>query len=66
MKCRCSHPLQTKNARTNHPGFFIYGIYLRLQWNFTKFLVDKNGNIVNRFGPATKPEEFEDKVAELL
>ena len=30
MKCRCLHPLQTKNSRTNHLGFFIYGIYLHL------------------------------------
>ena len=38
----------------------------KIKWNFTKFLVDREGNIVNRFGPATKPEEFDDKVAELL
>jgi glutathione peroxidase len=27
-----------------------------IQWNFTKFLIDKNGNIVERFEPAIKPE----------
>lgn len=30
-----------------------------IKWNFTKFLVDKNGVIVNRFAPATKPESLE-------
>lgn len=30
-----------------------------IKWNFTKFLVDKNGNVVNRFAPATKPETLE-------
>lgn len=38
----------------------------KIKWNFTKFLVDREGNIVNRFGPAEKPEDFEAKVAELL
>jgi glutathione peroxidase len=26
-----------------------------IKWNFTKFLLDRNGNIVDRFGPITKP-----------
>ena len=26
-----------------------------VKWNFTKFLIDKNGNVVDRFSPATKP-----------
>lgn len=30
-----------------------------IKWNFTKFLVDKNGVVVNRFAPATKPESLE-------
>jgi glutathione peroxidase len=28
----------------------------RIKWNFTKFLVDRNGRVVKRYGPATKPE----------
>ncbi|MBQ2672597.1 glutathione peroxidase [Candidatus Saccharibacteria bacterium] len=40
------------------PGF--------IKWNFTKFLVDRNGKVVGRFGPTDKPEEFEDKIKELL
>lgn len=38
----------------------------RIKWNFTKFLVDRNGNVVGRFGPAEKPETFEEKVKELV
>ena len=38
----------------------------RIKWNFTKFLVDRNGNVVARFAPTVKPEEFEDKIVELL
>lgn len=30
-----------------------------IKWNFTKFLVDQNGVVVNRFAPATKPESLE-------
>ena len=37
-----------------------------IKWNFTKFLVDKNGNIVNRFAPTTTSESLEEKVKELL
>lgn len=28
-----------------------------IKWNFTKFLVDRNGNIVQRFEPAVKPDD---------
>ena len=37
-----------------------------IKWNFTKFLVDKEGNIVGRYSPTYKPEEMEDKIRELL
>ncbi|GAC70250.1 glutathione peroxidase [Gordonia soli] len=30
----------------------------RIKWNFTKFLVDKNGQVVDRFAPTTKPEKL--------
>lgn len=45
------HPLYTfltsKVTNPNHNGF--------ITWNFNKFLVDKNGNIVTRFGSKTEP-----------
>ncbi len=37
-----------------------------IKWNFTKFLVDKDGNVVARYAPTVTPEELEGKVAELL
>ena len=37
-----------------------------IKWNFTKFLVDKNGKVVNRFSPLTKPEDLHAEVAALL
>ena len=30
-----------------------------IKWNFTKFLVDKKGNVINRFEPAVTPEAAE-------
>ena len=38
----------------------------RIKWNFTKFLVDRNGNVTERFAPTDKPEDLEKKVAALL
>lgn len=37
-----------------------------IKWNFTKFLVDRSGNVVDRFEPTQKPSSFEDKIKELL
>lgn len=37
-----------------------------IKWNFTKFLVDKQGNVVERFAPTTKPEALEKEIAPLL
>lgn len=37
-----------------------------IKWNFTKFLVDRNGNVVERFAPTTTPEQIDAAVAKLL
>lgn len=37
-----------------------------IKWNFTKFLVSRDGKIVDRFAPTTKPEEFEKEIIKLL
>jgi glutathione peroxidase len=38
----------TKDADPSHSG--------NIKWNFTKFLVDRNGNVVQRFEPAVTPD----------
>ena len=38
----------------------------RIKWNFTKFLIDRNGNPVKRFAPIVKPEKMEEDVVHLL
>ena len=30
----------------------------RIKWNFTKFLVSKDGTVVKRYAPTTKPEDI--------
>ncbi len=38
----------------------------KIKWNFTKFLVDREGNVVGRYSPQTKPENIEKIIAKLL
>ena len=37
-----------------------------IKWNFTKFLIDRNGKVVARYAPITPPEKIESKIKELL
>lgn len=37
-----------------------------IKWNFTKFLVDKNGMVIKRYAPYTKPMQLETKILELI
>jgi glutathione peroxidase len=57
-----AHPLfQFLSEAT--PGLF--GSKL-IKWNFTKFLVDKNGVPMKRFSPMTTPAEIETEIARML
>ncbi|MCR5092863.1 MAG: glutathione peroxidase [Lachnospiraceae bacterium] len=38
----------------------------RIQWNFAKFLIDRDGNVVDRFSPTDKPETLNEKIEEQL
>jgi glutathione peroxidase len=38
----------------------------KIKWNFTKFLIDKEGNVVQRFAPVVNPLKIEDKISDLL
>lgn len=57
----------------NADPLFVYlcsqnekGKVKRVKWNFTKFLVDKEGKVIGRFEPTTKPEEIEKFIKEAL
>jgi glutathione peroxidase len=37
-----------------------------IKWNFTKFLIGRDGKVVARYGSSTKPEALEDAISRLL
>lgn len=37
-----------------------------IKWNFTKFLIDRSGNVVKRYGPMTTPGKIEKDIKKLL
>ncbi|KAJ7545868.1 hypothetical protein O6H91_08G013900 [Diphasiastrum complanatum] len=47
----------------NEKGGFLWD---GIKWNFTKFLVDQNGHVVERFAPTTSPRKIEKKIKKLL
>jgi len=57
-----AHPLY-QFLKEEKPGLFGMG---RISWNFTKFLVDRHGAVVRRFGSTTKPESLAGLIEELL
>ena len=57
-----THPLYTYLKKEKSGLLGTEGI----KWNFTKFLVDRNGIVIDRFAPATKPEDIEKDIIQLL
>ena len=57
-----THPL-FRYIREQTPG--LLGLNT-IKWNFTKFLVDANGNVIKRFAPQTKPSEIAKDIEPLL
>lgn len=37
-----------------------------IKWNFTKFLIDRDGNVVERYAPTTKPAKMKKDIEKLL
>ena len=37
-----------------------------IKWNFTKFLLDRDGNVIGRFAPTTKPESLSGNIEKAL
>jgi glutathione peroxidase len=37
-----------------------------IKWNFTKFLVDKDGNVIERYAPSTNPSSIKEDILKLL
>lgn len=61
-----NHPL---TARLGELLSNEYPEYLKdkeIRWNFTKFLLDRDGNIIDRFEPTTEPSALEKPISSLL
>lgn len=56
-----AHPLY-KFLKTQLPGT----LGNEIKWNFTKFLLDRNGKPIQRYGSATKPESITEDIEKLL
>ncbi|MBN8705179.1 MAG: glutathione peroxidase [Bacteroidetes bacterium] len=52
-----------KVLKSEAPGFLGTK---KIKWNFTKFLVDRNGKVIGRFSSSTKPEKLKEKIEKLL
>jgi glutathione peroxidase len=60
-----AHPLY-KFLKQARPGFLgVFGA-AGIKWNFTKFLIDRNGSVVGRFGSSTSPKALAAKIEKLL
>ena len=57
-----AHPLY-RHLKGEAPG--VLGTQ-SVKWNFTKFLVGRDGRVVKRYAPTTKPEEIAGDIAQLL
>ena len=57
-----SHPLYA-HLKEQAPG--VLGSK-RIKWNFTKFLVNQQGEVVKRYAPSTKPEAIASDIEALL
>jgi len=57
-----AHPL-FKHLKKHSRGLFGTEA---IKWNFTKFLVNRSGEVVKRFGSVTKPNQLSAKIEELL
>ena len=66
------HEMTKLNGKEAHPLFQHLtsnskGILSKsIKWNFTKFLVDKNGNIIKRYAPTDSPESIKSDIAKVV
>lgn len=57
-----AHPLY-KYLKEKHKG--VLGL-AAIKWNFTKFLIDKNGNVLKRYASQDKPEDLTSDIEKIL
>ncbi|BDF96134.1 MULTISPECIES: glutathione peroxidase [Pseudoalteromonas] len=56
-----AHPV-FRHLKSALPGFLTR----KIKWNFTKFLIGRNGEAIKRFAPFTKPQQIEGAIIKAL
>jgi Glutathione peroxidase len=60
------------NGKNTHPIYKFLkeeakgALTKEIKWNFTKFLIDKEGNVIKRYAPITAPEKIKKDIENLL
>lgn len=65
VNSEAAHPLY-KFLKRAQPGLLGLLGWNAIKWNFTKFLIGRDGQVVARFAPTTKPQSLSGKIEELL
>ena len=60
-----THPLY-RFLKKSKPGVLSFLFGGGIQWNFTKFLIDRKGHVVARYAPSTKPKALARTIEKLL
>ena len=60
-----AHPLY-KFLKSARPGVLGLVGWSDIKWNFTKFLVGRDGQVAARYAPTSKPQSLEDEIERLL
>ncbi|MHA0856572.1 glutathione peroxidase [Paenibacillus sp. CMAA1364] len=66
------HEIIKVNGKDAHPLFDYLTqhskglLSKKIKWNFTKFLIDKEGNVVGRYAPTHQPQALEQDILQLL
>ena len=66
------HEMVKLNGSEAHPLFKYLTTHTKgllsskIKWNFTKFLIDKEGNIVKRYAPTDNPNDFEEDIKNII
>ena len=73
--CKLTYGTEAPQAEEDEESKLLYGKLEDLgfktdgediKWNFTKFLVDKNGKVISRFAPTYEPEKLASIINDLL
>lgn len=61
-----SHPVAKGLLKALHEKFPEYLVGDSIKWNFTKFLIDREGNVVERYEPTTVPTDMTGDIDKLI